>query len=119
MLVGLILKESLEDLDVLDLMHITKTETWQVPNAAAYQPPVWTALSFEAEASRADDLAEKMAAALKPRAWYINASTDTHVFVIFPGRVFKYLKGDREQREAVKRFGRSLAIPESQLDWSE
>ncbi len=119
MLVGVILKESLEDLKVLDLVRVTRTETWQVRNAAPYQPPVWTALSFEADESQADELAQTMAGALKPQGWFINASTEADVYVIFPGRVFRYRKGDREQRQAAVEFGRSLAIPESQLDWSE
>lgn len=34
MLNGLLLQESLDDLRVLDLLSITKTETWQVGNTA-------------------------------------------------------------------------------------
>jgi hypothetical protein len=116
---GLILKESLEDTRVLDLLHITRTETWQVSNAAQHQPAAWTALSFEANESQADSLARHMSRSLKAEGWYVNASTATHVYVIFPGKVFKYRKGDTAQRETAKRYGRSLSIPESQLDWSE
>lgn len=119
MLKGLILKESLENTGVLDLVRITRTETWQVTNAASSQPVVWTALSFEAEQARAEAVAAQLSRALKPQGWYVNASTAKHVYVIFPGRVFKYPKGNKAQREAAKQYGRSLAIPESQLDWSE
>lgn len=116
---GLLLKESLADSNVLELVNVTKTESWQVSNAAAYQPTTWTALSFEVEDSQADAISGKLSRALKPQGWYINASTDTHVYVIFPGKVFKYRKGDSLQREEAKRHGRSIGIPESQLDWSE
>jgi hypothetical protein len=119
MLQGLILKESLEDTGVLDLVHITRTETWQVSNATEHQPATWTALSFEADESQADSLAEQLSRSLKAQGWYVNASTTTHVYVIFPGKVFKYGKGDTAQRETAKRYGQSLNIPESQLDWSE
>lgn len=119
MLKGLILKESLEDSLVLDLVHITRTETWQVSNAAQHQPATWTALSFEADDGQADSLTGQLSRSLKAQGWYVNASTATHVYVIFPGKVFKYRKGDTAQRETAKRYGRSLNIPESQLDWSE
>jgi hypothetical protein len=116
---GLLLKESLADIKVLELVHIAKTESWQVTNATRYQPAVWTALSFEAEDSQADVIANKLSQALKLRGWYITASTATNDYVLFPCKVFKYRKGDGQQRAEAKRYGRSFGIPESQLDWSE
>jgi len=118
MLNGLLLKESLSDLTLLDSLRITKTETWQVRNAVPGQPTTWTAVSFEVEDDGADALAEKMSLVLKPM-WYINGSTEEMVYVIFPGRVFKYRKGDAEQRAAAQDFGRIIGVPESQLDWVE
>lgn len=50
---GVLLKESLANPDILHDSRVTKTETWQVQNAASNQPAVWTALSFEADASQA------------------------------------------------------------------
>ncbi len=119
MMQGLLLKESLADTNVLDLVRVTRTESWQVSNAAPYQPTVWTALSFETGDSQADAIAEALSRALKLQGWYINASTELYVYVIFPNKVFKYLKGDSIQREAAKRHGRSMGIPENQLDWGE
>jgi hypothetical protein len=116
---GLLIKESLADTSALALVHITKTELWQASNTAEYQPVLWTALSFEAGDHQADTIAEKLSEALKPQGWYINASTVAHVYVIFPNKVFKYHKGDSIQRAEAKQYGRSIAIPEYQLDWSE
>ncbi len=39
---GLLLKESLQDLDILKLINITKEESWDVDNAADFQPKVWS-----------------------------------------------------------------------------
>lgn len=119
MLYGLLLKESLEDTSILELVRVTKTESWQVGNAAPYQPATWTALSFEAEENQADALADKLSQALKPQGWYINAFTATQVYVIFPNKVFKYRKDDSIQRAEAQQHGRSIGIPESQLDWGE
>lgn len=116
---GLLLRESLADLSVLDLLRVTRSETWQAQNAAACQPPVWTAMSFEADDDQADFLAEKLSLALKPQGWYINASTSEWVYIIFPQRVFKYPPGDVSLRAAARQHGRSTGIPESQLDWGE
>lgn len=116
---GLIIKESLADISVLELVRVTRTETWKVSNAAADQPAIWTAISFETEDSQAEAFAEKLSQALKMQGWYINASTAGHVYVIFSCKVFKYPRGDAARREEVKRYGRSAGVPESQLDWSE
>ena len=72
---GLLLKESLSALSLLDSLTITKTETWQVGNAVPGQPTTWTAISFEAEDDQADLLAEMMSHALKPK-WYMHGSTE-------------------------------------------
>jgi hypothetical protein len=116
---GLLLKESLDDCSPLDLLHVVKTELWQVSNAAEFQSGIWTAISFEVEDRHSDAVAGVLSRALKTRGWYINASSDLHVYVIFPNQVFKYPKGDITRREAAKRFARTIDIPESQLDWDE
>jgi hypothetical protein len=115
---GLLLKESLNELSLLDSLQITKTETWQVSNAVPGQPTTWTAITFAAADSEVDELAGRISLALKAK-WYVNGSTDVLVYVIFPGKVFKYRKGDAEQRAAAQAFGRSVGIPEGQLDWDE
>ena len=116
---GLLIKESLADTHILELVSITNEETWQASNTAVYQPALWTAISFAVADDQAEAIAEKLSQALKPQGWYINAATAAHVYVIFPGKVFKYRKGDSLQRMKAKEYGRSLGIPESQLDWSE
>lgn len=118
-MMGLILKESLADSSVLKLVHIIRTETWQVKYAAPYQPSIWNAIYFEIEDSRSDIIAEALSRALKPQAWYINASTETHVFVIFPNKIFKHIKGDSIAREEAVSFALSIGVPASQLDWDE
>jgi hypothetical protein len=116
---GLLLKESLKDDSILKLVRITHTETWNVENAADHQPAIWTALYFEIEDEQADAFAEKLSRVLHARGWYVNGSTDTQVYVIFPGKVFRYPIGDLAQRTAAQQFGRTLGIPEPQLDWGE
>lgn len=119
MLKGLLLKESLTDVRILDMLHITQTETWNAENAAPGQEAVWTAISFEVDDDQADALAESLSRVLKPTRWYINGATDSLIYVIFPKKVFKYGKGDKDQRAAAQEYGRLCDVPEDQLDWGE
>lgn len=115
---GLLLRESLKDEGILDLVKVTKTEVWGVEDAVDWQPKRWTAVSFEGESDRADGVAEMMSRVMKP-AWYANFSTETHVYVVFEDRVFKYVKGDAKARAEAQSYAISVGIPESQVDWGE
>jgi hypothetical protein len=115
---GLLLRESLKDEGILDLVRVAKTEVWDVENAVDWQPKRWTAISFEGESDRADEVAEAVSRAMK-LAWYANFSTETRVYVVFEGRVFKYVKGDAQARAEAQTYAISVGVPESQVDWGE
>ncbi|MET9318166.1 hypothetical protein ABZX12_40630 [Kribbella sp. NPDC003505] len=48
--------------------------------------------------------------------WYAGFHDEHEIFVVFPERIFRYRRGDDAAREQAKEFGRTLAIPEPQLD---
>jgi len=118
MFTGLLLKESLEDESVLDTLRVTKTEVWDVQNAVDWQPRRWTAITFEGDDDQADALAGRLSRALKP-AWYANLTTETHAYVVFAGKTFKYLRGDGQARADAQQYALSVGVPASQLDWGE
>jgi hypothetical protein len=118
MLTGLLLKESLADLNVLDRLNIIKTETWHVTNAAEFQPDAWTAVSFEVSDAAAETIVAELSHALKP-LWYIDARWNEWVFVIFSQRVFKYRRGDQAGKTAAQTYALNSGIPPSQVDWGD
>jgi hypothetical protein len=76
------------------------------------------ALDFEAEEAEAGELAQAFADALDKPGWYVNFESPAESFVIFPGRIFGYPRGDEAGRAGAQAYGRKLAIPEPQLDWT-
>ena len=115
---GLLIREGLQDESVLSALQITRTEVWDVKNAAPFQPSTWTASSFEGDAGQADAMAEALSQALKAD-WYCNMATEEHIYVIFGGKAFKYRRGDAQGRAEAQAYGRAVGVPESQLDWGE
>jgi hypothetical protein len=87
--------------------------------ASADQPSIWSVLEFEVEEARAVELADALAGILDQPGWYADFHNGEEIFVIFPGRVFRYRRGDRDARAAAQQHGRTLAIPEPQLDWAD
>jgi len=84
------------------------------------QPGVWTFIEFEAPSSASDTLSQELASALLPTGgWYADFSVDDDHVVIFAGKVFRYRKGDPDARAAAQAHGRSVGVPEHQLDWPD
>jgi hypothetical protein len=120
MLEGTLLAESLRVGATLDDLALTvrKISRYRVHSATSDQPDVWTAVEFEAEESGAVQLAQAFADALDQPGWYANFQSPAESFVVFPSRIFRYPRGSQTGRAEAQAYGRQLAIPEPQLDWT-
>ena len=47
----------------------------------------------------------------------MNFQSPGESFIVFPGRIFRYPRGDASGRADAQAYGRRLAIPDPQLDW--
>ena len=108
------IKTSLADLN----LTVRRISRYQVPGATPDQPSVWTALEFAADEGQADGLARTFADVLEQPGWHVNFESPAESFVMFPGRIFRYPRGDAAGRAEAQEYGRQLAIPEPQLDWT-
>jgi hypothetical protein len=100
-------------------MRIIRCSRYEVNGAAPYQPPVWTAIEFEAPESAAPALADDLAACLLEPGWYANWNSASEATVVFPGKIFRYRRGDLAGRQAAQQYGRQCGVPEPQLDWTD
>ncbi|MBM2614347.1 hypothetical protein JIG36_02095 [Actinoplanes sp. LDG1-06] len=85
-------------------------------SAGPGQPRFWTIVDFESGDGGA--VAAALAESLDTEGgWYADfADGDDHV-VVFAGKVFRYAPDDRETYAAAVAYGRSVGVPEHQLDW--
>lgn len=51
--------------------------------------------------------------------WYSDFTVNGETFVIYAGRIFRYPSGDKTGRAEAQEYGRSVGVPEPQLDWAE
>ncbi len=119
MIEGVLIAESLRvgtSLENLNLA-VRKIRRLRPRGGTAVQPAAWTLLDFEADESDAEQLAQSFAAALDEPGWYADFHSPAESFVVFPGRVFRYRRGDAAGRGEAQAYARSLGIPEAQLDW--
>jgi hypothetical protein len=118
---GAFLAESLRPGKAFDCrgMRILRCARYEVADVADYQPPIWTLIEFEAPASSSDALASDLTDSLLSPGWYANWNSDAEATVVFPGKVFRYPRGDQAGREEAQAHGRSVGVPELQLDWTD
>ena len=84
------------------------------------QPPIWTFVEFTIDDCAAAEVAAMLASRLDPvGGWYCDFRTAIETFVAFPGRVFRYRRGDAVGRSEAAAYARSIGIPGSQIDWPE
>jgi hypothetical protein len=117
---GTLIAESLRPGASLENLKLTvrKISRLRPGDTTVGQPKIWTLLDFEADEADAGNLAQALSGALDDQpGWYVDFRSPAETFVVFPGRIFRYPRGDRAGRAEAQAHGRQLAIPESQLDW--
>ncbi|MEU9398054.1 hypothetical protein AB0D86_49830 [Streptomyces sp. NPDC048324] len=122
MLEGVLIAESLKAAAELTgiPLQITKLMRIEVADAGEGQPRLWTLLDFTAEEAKAPDLADQLASCLSSTGgWYTDFHTPSDTFVIFANKVMRYPRGQAEGRREAQDYGRSIGIPEQQLDWRD
>jgi hypothetical protein len=113
MIEGTLIAESLRAGTSLENLKLTvrKISRYQVQGTTPGQPGIWTALDFEAGEAGAAELARAFADVLDDQpGWYVNFECPTESFVVFPGRIFRYPRGDAAGRAEAQAYGRQLAI---------
>lgn len=89
-------------------------------SASGTQPKIWGFLDFEAPDERAGELAAALAAALlSDDGWYASFEVGGEHVVIFAGRVFRYVKGDREAHREAVAYALAAGTPKHQIDWGD
>jgi len=117
--IGTIIEESLENIDVLKMVKITKTKIEKV--TGRHQTPwikQWTVHSVEIPGNQAKDVAERISLDLDSKhAWYADFKNDINHYIIFRGKVFFIDRRNQVEYDAAKRYGISVGIPEYQVNF--
>ena len=121
MLTGALVVESLRMGAVLEGIDVVvrRLSRSEVTDVSADQPTVWTLLEFTADSKSAEDLARRLAGVLDGPGWYASLETeqDGRVFVVFPGKVFRYARGDESAHADAVAYALAAGVPEHQCDW--
>lgn len=69
-------------------------------------------LDFEADESDAEELACSFAGVLDEPGWYADFNSPAESFVVFPGCIFRYRRGEQARRRLAEAPARAIGAPE-------
>ncbi len=114
---GVLIKESVEDDTVIDLMNVYKVELWN----AGGSPKYWTALFFTSMENSFPERISKVMIADPERGgnWFVDFKAENVKYIVFRDKILKYRIGNQEEKEGVCEECRSLGITDAQMHWTE
>lgn len=114
---GVLIKESIDNEDILDYINVNKVELWKTKN----HPRYWTAITFS---SNVVDLPERFSKVIisdesKGVNWFVDFKKNNVKYIIFRGLILKYTIGNMDEKNNVIEKCRNQGIPDYQMNWSE
>lgn len=96
-------------------LRVREIYRFRQENPGPGQPSLWGVLEWEADEEDAEEIARAFSEVLDQPGWYVDFRSEQETFVVFPGHVFRYRRGDAAGRAEAQAHARILQIP--QLDW--
>lgn len=114
---GTLIKESISDDALIDLMNVHKIELWKTSGTPRY----WTVLSFTSDYPDFPNQAAKVMISDPARGgnWFVDFKAGNQKYVVFKDKVLTYHIGYPEEKEAVCAQCRQLGISDAEMNWSE
>lgn len=114
---GVLIKESIVDENILDLLEIKKVEIWKTGG----NPKYWTVLFFS---SKHSDFPEEISKVMKSgdtpnENWFLDFKADNTKYIVFKDLILKYRIGNKEEKQLVCERCMEQGIPDDQMNWSE
>ena len=114
---GILIKESITDDRIIDLLNVHKVELWNTGG----KPRYWTALFFTSDKK---DLPAQLSRVMLSDPenggnWIVDFKTGNEKYIVFKDKILKYRIGSNEEKERVCAECRKMGIADGQMKWDE
>lgn len=114
---GVLIKESLTDDTIIDLLHVHKIELWNTGG----KPRYWTVLFFTCDRR---DFPEQISRVMVSDPdnggnWFADFKSGNEKYIVFKNKILKYQIGNQTEKDSVCLECRKMGIPDEQMNWSE
>ena len=114
---GILIKESITDDSVIDLLHVHKVELWKTGG----KPKYWTALFFTCDKK---DFPEQISRVMVSNPdhdgnWFVDFKSGNEKYIVLKDRILKYQIGNQAEKNSVCSECRKMGILDEQMNWPE
>lgn len=114
---GILIKESIEDDSILDLLHVHKVELWNTGG----KPKYWTVLFFSSDRQDFPKRVSEVMTADPERGgnWFVDFKAGKRKYIVFKNLILTYHIGNQAEKSLVCAKCREMGILEEQMNWPE
>lgn len=114
---GILIKESIDDETIIDLLNIHKIELWNTGG----KPKYWTALFFTCARSDFPELVSKVmiSGSENDTNWFVDFKSGNTKYIVFRNKILQYQIGNQEEKDFVWNECRKMGIQDAQMNWPE
>lgn len=114
---GVLIKESISDENIIDLLNIHKIELWNTGG----KPKYWTVLYFTCSKKGFPEQISRVMISDQEKGgnWFVDFKAENIKYVVFKDKVLKYHIGNQTEKTYVCDECRKMGISDEQMNWSE
>jgi transcriptional regulator with XRE-family HTH domain len=114
---GVLIKESITDDTIIDLLNVHKIELWNTGG----KPKYWTVLFFTSDKKDFPERVSKVMGTDPDNGgnWYVDFKAANEKYIVFKEKILKYQIGNQAEKDYVCEECRKMGISDSEMDWSE
>lgn len=114
---GVLIKESVTDDTIIDLLNVHKVELWNTGG----RPRYWTVLFFTSDKK---DFPEQVSRVMGDDPdnggnWFTDFKSGNVKYIVFRDKILKYQIGNQAEKALVCEECRKMGIPDGEMNWSE
>ena len=113
----MLIKESVTDDSIIDLMNVHKIELWNTGGTPKY----WTVLFFTSDKKDFPEQISRVMLSDPDRGgnWFADFKAGNEKYIVFKDKVLKYQIGNQTEKDRVCEECRKRGITGKEMNWSE
>ena len=114
---GVLIKESVTDDAIIDLLNVHKIELWNTGG----KPKYWTVLFFTSDIKDFPEQVSKVMGTDPENGgnWFVDFKAGNVKYIVFKDKLLKYQIGNQAQKDYVCNECRKMGISDKEMNWSE
>ena len=114
---GALIKESITDDAIIDLLNVHRIELWNTGG----KPKYWTVLFFSSDKKDFPEQISKVMVSDSDNGgnWFVDFKAGNEKYIVFKNKILKYRIGNQSEKDYVCAECRKMGISDGEMNWSE